>query len=88
MKVKKMFRYFEKTGENACKHVIYFEIEVTKDMTMDTLINYFIKEKSVERCSQIQKTYRKVYPLYEARINGEKKDFYEKVKKVFADDGE
>lgn len=88
MKVDKMFRYFERTGENACKHVIYLELQVTKDMTLDTLINYVIKQKSVERCSQLQKTYRKVLPLYEERVNSSKKDFYERVKKVFAEDDE
>lgn len=83
MKLDRMFRYLEKVDDNTSRHVVYSEITMTKDVTKDVLLNYVLKDRSIKGCKFFRENFDKIIDLYKARVNGEKKAFYDNLRNIY-----
>lgn len=81
--LKRQLRYIEKTGENTCKFVGFVEMSLGAEMTKSSIIETVIKGQMLESMKRLQSAFRKVLPTFEERANGSKKEFYDKIRKIF-----
>lgn len=86
MKVDRMFRYVEKIDENKCKHMMVSEFPLAEGMTKEVIIEHMLKGRGVARMKAMMDAYDKTISHYEERVHGSKKEFYDKIKKIFEDD--
>jgi hypothetical protein len=77
--VNKIFKYFEKTGENKVRHLMMSDMEMGMDMIPEKLLNYIVKEKTIQDCGKMQGMFEKNMPHYAERVKA-KKEFYDSIR--------
>lgn len=85
MKLSRSFRYFEKLDDKKCKHVIYSDFAMAPGMDKEKILEH-LKGQGTTRIKGMMATYDETIAHYEKRVNGEKKEFYDKIKAIFADE--
>lgn len=78
VRTRKMFRYFEKTGENSVRHMMLTDSDIGLSLIPEGIKNQFIKQKVLSDLPGIKKDFKKMHSAFAERVQ-KKPDFYKKL---------